>query len=369
MSIKTYLVGGAIRDKLLGLPIKEKDWVVVGATPEDLLVRNYKRVGKDFPVFLHPQTQEEYALARTEKKIAPGYTGFSFNSSATVTLEEDLLRRDLTINAIAEDEHGNLIDPYDGKRDLQNKIFRHVSPAFVEDPVRILRLARFAARFADLGFTIAPETLSLMQDMVAKGEIDALVPERVWQEWHKALCEKQPAMFLQVLRECGALFILFPEINKYYKAALQNLINLDSSNSQLRFAALMQALTIEQIKNICQRFAIPNVYKSLAIIAKKNLGVLKTANNEQTCLQLLENLDAFRRTKNLKNFLSLASAMHYSTEIITIVEQSFFIASKVDGKTLLKQGVFGEALGKAIHKERLQKIKQLVLSNEKIETI
>ncbi|MBX9868265.1 MAG: multifunctional CCA addition/repair protein, partial [Burkholderiaceae bacterium] len=213
--MKTYVVGGAVRDRLLGLPVQDKDYVVVGATPEIMLKQGYTPVGKDFPVFLHPKTHEEYALARTERKTAPGYKGFVFHADAAVTLEQDLIRRDLTINAMAEDENGVLIDPFHGQRDLQDRIFRHVSPAFAEDPVRILRIARFAARFSQppFAFSLAPETLSLMQSMVQAGEVDALVAERVWQEIARGLMEAKPSRMFEVLRACGALQRLLPELD------------------------------------------------------------------------------------------------------------------------------------------------------------
>src|SRR3990167_4434003 len=210
--MKIYLVGGAVRDQLLGLPVKERDWVVVGATINDMLKLGYKQVGKEFPVFLHPKTKEEYALARMERKVKPGYQGFTFDTSPIVTLEDDLIRRDLTINAMAEDEDGALIDPYHGKADLEAKILRHTSPAFSEDPVRILRLARFLARFASLGFSIAQETHDLMQTMVQNGEVDALVPERVWKEFERSLREPNPEKFFEVLAACHALPRLFPSI-------------------------------------------------------------------------------------------------------------------------------------------------------------
>jgi tRNA nucleotidyltransferase (CCA-adding enzyme) len=209
-----YCVGGAVRDELLGLPVTDHDWVVVGATPEQMVALGYQPVGKDFPVFLHPKTHEEYALARTERKTARGYKGFQVYASPEVTLEQDLARRDLTINAIAKDEQGNLIDPHHGQKDLQAKIFKHVSDAFVEDPVRILRVARFAARFTD--FTFAIETMALMREMVQKGEVDALVPERVWQELSRGLMEKQPSRMFEVLRECGALKHLLPELDRLW---------------------------------------------------------------------------------------------------------------------------------------------------------
>ena len=213
-SFKTYLVGGAVRDRLLGLPVQDRDWVVVGASPADLLAAGYQPVGKDFPVFLHPQTHEEVALARTERKTAAGYHGFAFHAAPDVTLEQDLARRDLTINAMAEDANGQVIDPYGGQRDLAAKVLRHVSPAFAEDPVRILRLARFAARFAD--FSVAPETVELMRAMVAAGEVDALVPERVWQELSRGLMEQRPSRMLQVLRDAGALARLLPEVEALF---------------------------------------------------------------------------------------------------------------------------------------------------------
>ena len=214
--MQIYLVGGAVRDKLLKRPFHERDWVVVGATPEAMLSLGYRQVGKDFPVFLHPESHEEYALARTERKMAPGYYGFNVHATPDVTLEEDLLRRDLTINAMAEQHDGTLVDPFNGQQDIKDRVLRHVSPAFSEDPVRILRLARFAARFAHLGFTIAEETMMLMREMVESGEVDALVAERVWAELDKALGEQSPSRFFEVLRECGALARLFPEIDHLF---------------------------------------------------------------------------------------------------------------------------------------------------------
>ncbi|MFN5009989.1 MAG: multifunctional CCA tRNA nucleotidyl transferase/2'3'-cyclic phosphodiesterase/2'nucleotidase/phosphatase, partial [Gammaproteobacteria bacterium] len=214
--METYLVGGAVRDELLGRPVGERDWVVVGATPADLEAQGYRAVGRDFPVFLHPQTHEEYALARLERKVAPGYRGFTTDFAPTVTLEQDLARRDLTVNAMARAADGRLIDPYGGRADLERRVLRHVSPAFTEDPVRILRVARFAARFAPLGFTIAPETMTLMQRMVADGEVDALVPERVWREIERALGEPQPRAAIEALRACGALRVLLPELDALF---------------------------------------------------------------------------------------------------------------------------------------------------------
>jgi tRNA nucleotidyltransferase (CCA-adding enzyme) len=209
--MQIYVVGGAVRDALLGLPVKDRDYVVVGATPDDMLAQGFRPVGKDFPVFLHPATQEEYALARTERKTAPGYKGFVFHTSADVTLEQDLVRRDLTINAIARADDGTLTDPFGGRRDIEQRVFRHVSDAFAEDPVRILRVARFAARYSD--FRVAPETNALMRRMTEQGEVDALVPERVWQELSRGLMEATPSRMLEVLRDCGALARILPELD------------------------------------------------------------------------------------------------------------------------------------------------------------
>src|SRR5580693_3307275 len=214
--MQVYLVGGAVRDALLGVAVKERDWVVVGGTREELLRAKYREVGRDFPVFLHPDTHEEYALARLERKVSPGYPGLSAEFGPRVTLEEDLARRDLTINAMAEAPYGTLLDPFGGRRDLEARVLRHVSAAFIEDPVRILRVARFAARFAPLGFRVAPETLELMRRMTAAGEVDALVPERVWQETERALGESEPQVFFETLRACGALAVIFPEIDALY---------------------------------------------------------------------------------------------------------------------------------------------------------
>lgn len=211
--MNTYLVGGAVRDKLLGLDVKDRDWVVVGADIDGMLAAGYQQVGSDFPVFLHPKTHEEYALARTERKSGKGYTGFVCDFTPDVTLEEDLQRRDLTVNAIAEAKDGTLIDPYHGQSDLQNRLLRHVSPAFIEDPLRVLRVARFAARFAHLGFTVAPETLSLMREIAESSELASLTAERVWKEWEKSLTYQHPEVFLQVLRDCGALAVVLPEID------------------------------------------------------------------------------------------------------------------------------------------------------------
>jgi tRNA nucleotidyltransferase (CCA-adding enzyme) len=339
--MEVYLVGGAVRDKLLGLPVHERDWVVVGARPEELERQGYVSVGKEFPVFLHPQTKEEHALARLERKVAPGYRGFTTQFSPDVTLEEDLKRRDLTINAIAERPSGELIDPYGGQRDLQARVLRHVSEAFVEDPVRILRLARFAARFADLGFKVADETMALMKQMVASGEVDALVPERVWQETERALGESRPDAFIQTLRECGALAVIFPEIDALYGVpqppkwhpevdtgvhvmlALRYAAKIGAPTS-VRFAVLMhdlgKALTPQDIlpshrgheeagvplvEALSERLRVPNGFRELAVLGARHHAVVHRAAElrADTMLKLFETTDAFRRPERFNELL------------------------------------------------------------------
>lgn len=306
--MKHYLVGGAVRDQLLGRAITERDWVVVGETPAAMLARGFVQVGKDFPVFLHPETKEEYALARKERKISKGYTGFSFDTSNTVSLEEDLLRRDLTINAIAQNQSGTLIDPYGGVNDLQQQILRHVSPAFAEDPVRILRLARFAARFPN--FSIAEETQTLMSNMVQAGEVDALVPERVWKECLSALSEAAPWRFLDVLFHCGALLKLSPDLNSVYTAACQALKIAASQTSyaEERFVIMMQILPTEQaIRHFCQSYRIPANLAWKAINVKTNrqryLGLSQASAED--ILETFSVLDAFRRDTRFKEWLHL----------------------------------------------------------------
>lgn len=344
--MKIYLVGGAVRDTLLGLPVKERDWVVVGATPEQMLDLGYKLVGKSFPVFLHPETHEEYALARTEKKVGPGYTGFEVCADPTVSLEDDLRRRDLTINAIAEDDQGRLIDPFGGQEDLSNVRLRHVSPAFVEDPVRILRIARFASKFGGLGFRVAHETNKLMREMVSNGEIDALVPERVWQETEKALAETSPRRFLEVLRACGALAKIFPEVDELFgvpqvkkhhpevDAGIHTLLALDqaaliSQDPRVRFAVLVHDLGkaktppaelpkhighehrgVTLVENLSKRLRLPNDYRELGVlVAKYHLHCMRVQEmRAATILKTLEALDAFRRPERFELFLHACEA-------------------------------------------------------------
>jgi tRNA nucleotidyltransferase (CCA-adding enzyme) len=344
--MQVYLVGGAVRDALLGLPVKERDWVVIGATREELLRAKYREVGRDFPVFLHPQTHEEYALARLERKVSPGYRGFAVEFGPQVTLEQDLGRRDLTINAIAQSEDGALLDPYGGKRDLEARVLRHVSPAFVEDPVRVLRVARFAARFAPLGFRVAPETNELMRAMVERGEVAALVPERVWQETDKALREPSAAEFLRVLRACGALGSIFPEIDALFgvpqppqwhpeiDTGVHTLMVLDqatllSGDPKVRFAALLHDLgkgttpraewpshrgheqrSVELIESLCERLRVPGEYRDLSVIVARYHGNAHRAYElrPDTILEMLEKADAFRRPERFAQVLLACEA-------------------------------------------------------------
>jgi tRNA nucleotidyltransferase (CCA-adding enzyme) len=345
--MKTYLVGGAVRDELLGLPFRERDWVVVGATPAELIAQGYTAVGKDFPVFLHPDTREEYALARTERKTAPGYRGFDTRFSPDVTLEEDLARRDLTINALARDPgSGALIDPHGGARDLAARVLRHVSPAFVEDPVRVLRVARFAARFAPLGFTIAPETVELMRRIATSGELDALVPERVWQETQRALEMPAPERYFATLREADALRIVFPEIEALFgvpqperwhpeiDTGVHTLMVMEqaaqlTSDPVVRFAGLTHDLgkattprsewprhigheerSVGLIESLCDRLHVPNNYRELAVLVARHHGKAHRALELRapTVLALLESLDAFRRAPRLEQFILACEA-------------------------------------------------------------
>ena len=404
--MEIYLVGGAVRDKLLGLKTKDNDWVVVGATVDQLLEKKYRQVGKDFPVFLHPETNEEYALARTERKTAAGYSGFSFHASDNVTLEEDLTRRDLTINAIAQSTDGALIDPFNGQSDITNRILRHVSPAFVEDPVRILRLARFAARFEEFGFTIADETQKLMIKMVNNGEVDALVPERVWQETMRALTGKAPARYFEVLRECGALEKLFPEINclwgvpqpeKHHPeidTGIHTMMVLTqaaklSDDPKVRFAALVHDLGkgttpknewpkhiahesrgVPIVEALCQRYRIPNDYRELAILVTKyHLHYHRAAElKAKTFLKTLESLDAFRRSERFELFLLACEAdsrgrtgyenLHF--EQPTIYRNALKAALSVNAKEFIDNGLQGQDIKDAIAQKRITELKKAI---------
>jgi len=342
--MKIYCVGGAVRDALLGLPVQDRDWVVVGATPADMLAQGFKPVGRDFPVFLHPQTHEEYALARTERKTAPGYAGFVFHAAADVTLEQDLARRDLTINAIAQEENGTLIDPYGGRDDLEAKILRHVSPAFAEDPVRILRVARFSARFT--AFAVAPETLELMRTMVANGEVDALVPERVWQELSRGLMETRPSRMFETLRACGALHKLLPELARLWgvpqradfhpevDTGVHVMMVLDMAarlglSLPARFAALTHDLgkgetaadilprhighelrSATLLEPLCARLRVPTDCRDVARLVARFHGDMHKVDllRPDTKLKILERCDALRRPARFEEVLGACEA-------------------------------------------------------------
>lgn len=314
--MQVYLVGGAVRDELLGLPVGERDWVVVGATPDEMLAAGYTAVGRDFPVFLHPRTKEEYALARLERKSGPGYRGFVTDVSAHVTLEQDLLRRDLTINAIARAADGTLIDPYDGRGDLQRRLLRHVSEAFVEDPVRVLRLARFAARFAPLGFTVAAPTRVLLQRMVAAGEVAELVPERVWRELERALATPAPERFFIELRDCGALDIILPELTELWRqaahpsAVLQAAVRSGAA-SLVRFAALLGGISAESIEQLCARLRVPGPFRELAALCARLWRPMSEASQlgDEALLEILESADAIRRPERFESLLAAVHAL------------------------------------------------------------
>ena len=403
--MKTYLVGGAVRDQLLGYPYHEKDWVVVGGTPEEMLAAGYQQVGKDFPVFLHPQSHEEYALARTERKTAPGYHGFQVHASAEVTLEEDLLRRDLTINAIARDEDGSLIDPYHGADDIKNKTLRHVSNAFAEDPVRILRVARFAARYAHLGFQVADETMTLMKKMVAAGEVDALTPERIWQETVKALGEKTPTRFVEVLRECGALKKILPELDCLFgvpqpaehhpeiDTGVHTLMVLEqacklSADTDVRLAALLhdlgkgatpkekwpshinhEARGAEIVLTVCKRLRIPNDYRDLAErVARFHLHYHRALElKASTVVKTLKQLDAWRRPERYEKFILACEADSrgrpgYENRELPqsdFLRQALAVTKNINVQELVRQGYEKQALANKIHDVRVSRIKAL----------
>jgi len=375
--LKTYLVGGSVRDELLGLPVKDHDYVVVGTTPEAMTRLGYRPVGKDFPVFLHPQTHEQYALARTERKVSRGYKGFEVFTSPQVTLQEDLARRDLTINAIAKSQDGQIIDPFNGVADLEAGILRHISPAFTEDPVRILRTARFAARF---GFRIAPETLALMSEMVHNGEVDALVPERVWQELSRGLMEKNPSRMFYVLRECGALARIMPEVDVLFgvpqpahahpeiDTGVHVMMVIDHAavkdySLAVRFAALThdlgkgttppeewprhighEARSIHLTQDLCERIRVPRELRSLALLVARFHGNVHRAEELKpaTIADMLQAVDAYRKPGRFEEFLqACASDFHgrpgYAAKPYIQAERfqkAYFAAKSVDAGTI-----------------------------------
>ncbi|MCG8292467.1 multifunctional CCA addition/repair protein [Pseudomonas entomophila] len=366
--MQIYKVGGAVRDRLLGRPVSDVDWLVVGATVEQMQAQGFRPVGADFPVFLHPKTGEEYALARTERKSGRGYGGFTFHASPDVTLEEDLIRRDLTINAMAEDEHGNLYDPYHGKTDLDQRILRHVSPAFAEDPLRVLRVARFAARYAPLGFRVADETLELMRQIAGSGELQALTAERSWKEIERALMEEQPQVFIEVLRACGALKELMPEVDALFEgeagqgahtlAVLQQAAEHQQPLA-VRWACLLLALGEKQIKAVNQRFKAPRECQELAMLVGEfhEQGHRAMDLAPEVLLELLQKFDVYRRPQRFEEFIE-ACRMDALREGQDYPQAEYLrgaatAAKAVDVKPLLDSGLTGQALGGALKAARL----------------
>ena len=362
--MKIYLVGGAVRDKLLGLPMKERDYVVVGATIEEMLAKNFTPIGKEFPVFLHPKTKEEYALARTERKVSKGYKGFEFYADSTVTLEQDLLRRDLTINAMAEDEQGRLIDLYNGQQDLEKQLLHHVSSAFAEDPVRILRVARFASKLP--GFKVHPETNDLMKRMVEKGEVDALVAERVWKEFSRALEEAEPWRFFEVLQNCGALAVLFPtilplnDLKILFQSAKQQ-----SAATEILFALIWPLGSEEALAQYNRRYKLPKKFCEFARLFLQHYEKWRTLQSictAENILALLIGLDVFRRADRFAHFL-LAATVKSDTPcepLNAVLMQAEKACAVIDNQKLLSAGYEGKAFADALYEARRQAIARIL---------
>ena len=379
--MKIFLVGGALRDRLLERPVSDHDWLVVGATPEEMVARGYLPVGRDFPVFLHPETREEYALARTERKSAPGYRGFTVHAAPDVTLEQDLARRDLTVNAIAlpaelvsadgrfDPTPAALADPFHGQRDLRDKVLRHVTDAFREDPVRILRVARFAARFDD--FSVAPETMALMREMVAAGEADALVPERVWQELSRGLMEVRPSRMFEVLRDCGALAVLLPgiETGTQPMAAIDAGARLQASLA-VRFACLMRSVGQPQLQQVCERWRVPVDIRELAeVVAREHGHVDGSGALDATGLvRLLERCDAFRKPARFAEALlacecdargrpGFGNATYPQRErLLAVLATAAAVPTDAVAKAAQQSGATGPKIGEAIHRARVEAV-------------
>jgi tRNA nucleotidyltransferase (CCA-adding enzyme) len=406
--VEIYLVGGAVRDKLLGLPVKERDWVVIGETPESMVKQGFRPVGKDFPVFLHPKTHEEYALARTERKTAPGYKGFTVHAAPDVSLERDLIRRDLTVNAMAMTPEGQLVDPYGGQVDLEKRVFRHISPAFAEDPVRILRVARFAARYRHFGFTLAEETRVLMQSMVTAGEVDHLVPERVWAELFKALNEKSPSAFFYTLKDCAALAKIFPEIYRLFgvpqpekhhpeiDTGIHVMLCLEqaallSSSPEVRFAALVhdlgkgispkanwphhyghEAHGLPILEQMCERLRVPNSFKALALQVMQYHTHCHRAFElrASTITEMLTALGAFKPTHKLPEFLlaceadakgrtGFEDAPYPQAELLSGAAKA---GASVDTSAIMNGELKGAQIGEAIRRLRIKAIAEFLKS-------
>jgi tRNA nucleotidyltransferase (CCA-adding enzyme) len=369
--MKIYLVGGAVRDRLLGYPYHEKDWVVVGATAEQLLAEGFQPVGKDFPVFLHPQSKEEYALARTERKTAAGYTGFDCYASPDVTLEEDLQRRDLTINAIAEDSDGKLFDPYGGQQDIENKLLRHVSAAFTEDPLRILRVARFSARYAHLGFTVAKETLQLMQALSAGDELQALPAERIWKELQRALGERSPQQFFITLQQAHALQQLMPELSPLQAHSLQVLERAAGQQqpASVGFAVLLYGLDKDSCLQLCAHLKSPNEFKDLAVLVSRFGRQCQQAfSAADALLDTLEQLDPFRRPERFELFLHCCDLLFDQPHSCQQLRQALALCATISAKQLAAEGLAGKAIARALRSRRLQAINEQ-LFNQDIEAL
>ena len=400
--MKIYLVGGAVRDSLLNLPVTEHDWVVVGATPEYMLAEGYQQVGKDFPVFLHPVTHDEYALARTERKSGSGYNGFTCYAAPDVTLEQDLMRRDLTINAIAKSAEGELFDPYHGQRDIDNRLLRHVSDAFGEDPLRVLRVARFAARFAHLGFSVAPETQQLMQQMADSGELEALTAERVWKETEKALQTQDPQVFFQVLRDCGALKVLFPEVDALFgvpapekwhpeiDTGIHTLMTLKiaaelTPDVDIRFSALCHDLGkgltkpeywphhhghgpagVKLVENLCQRLRVPTHIRDLAKLVAEFHDLIHTVNKlrPETILKLFDTIDVWRKPQRLEQMIFTSEADARGRTGFEqnpypqgdYLREAYAAALTVSIKDIVDSGLEGLAIKEELKKQRIRAI-------------
>jgi tRNA nucleotidyltransferase (CCA-adding enzyme) len=406
--VKRYCVGGAVRDELLGLPVGERDWVVTGATPEQMVAEGYAPVGKDFPVFLHPRTREEHALARTERKSGRGYHGFTFHTGPEVTLEDDLSRRDLTVNAMARDEGGALVDPHGGRRDLEARVLRHVAPAFAEDPVRILRLARFHARFAPLGFTVAPETLALARQMAAAGEVDALVPERVWQETAKALMGERPSVFFATLRDCNALARVMPEVDALFgvpqradyhpevDSGIHTLMCVDAAARMgfalpVRVSALLhdlgkartplsewpshkmhEARGVPLVEKFCERLRVPADCRDLAVIHTREHLIIHQARELRpgTVLELLERVDVARRPERFEQLMQacLCDARgrtgYEDCEYpqVPYLREAARVMLEVQAGDLAGSGLSGPQIGAELKKRRLERLTAWVKS-------
>ena len=370
-----YLVGGAVRDKLLGLPVKDHDWVVVNSTPEEMLQQGFVPVGQDFPVFLHPKTKEEYALARTERKSGHGYAGFAFHADPDVTLEQDLIRRDLTINAMAESAEGDIIDPYQGQRDLQQRLLRHVSPAFQEDPLRILRVARFAARFASQGFTIAEDTMALMAHMVSMGEASYLVPERVWQETARALMEQRPEVYFLTLMSCNALSAVLKEWQPFLLgsslclAALQRAAEQNASEP-VRFACLFAAneqTEAASLKPFFQRMRFPSSHCELALLVYQQAHEVPDILGRptaETVINLFEATDALRRPERFEafiaaaGFIARAKGLDFPASSLDKLPDLLRQCNAINAREIVAQGVKGKAVGEKLRQLRLEALRQ-----------